>query len=1095
MEISVTLELRSGDGFSQLNCIHGVRPATPGSPRLSFPEAAVNRHALALVAAFVLAAAATHIAHAYELVQNGGFETASLSGWQPFNQGSSGGTGSWYAKSSGNGTYSGLPISAPPAGSWEAVADNSGRVAAILYQDLAIPATTRATLSFTIWLGNAAPGGTYTNGTSLSPTITNQRVRVDLINPATGLLVTSGALALLYQTASGTPTVVNPMVVTTDVTALAGQTVRLRFALVATQGGLIAGVDQVKLDVSPFSIHPAPITGLYYSDVHWGDFNGDGQMEIAMAGQTDPFTRSGWIERYTGGAWQAMATLPPTDYSGIALGDVDGNGTLDVGLQGVMNGPVLQVGVMHGDGTGGFSTSYDPIGAMGGSIAWGDFDEDGDLDALLTGEYNLVPTTYIGRNDGSGHLTFVDAGLPGSYLGNAVWADVTRFGIKDVALTGAAAVRYFDGNGAGTFGDVSTGLVDVDNGRVTVGDMNRDGYDDLVVVGSRPGNLATTKVFSRSGLSWSESMTGLDPVVDAAVTVGDFDNDGWMDVATCGSPGNGAYTRVYHNNGNGTFTDINASLPGVTLGAIAFGDFDGDGDLDLFVQGTDAAGPRSYVAINSTSTVNAAPTPPGMLQSELGDSEFWLEAGLFGGDDHTYPLELTHNFRAGTSSGAVDLIAPASNLVTGRRLVAEPGQAGLATLQRLSIDRIGHNEDVWWDVQSVDQSYLGSPWAGQQRLVLGPVIQSITDIPNDQGGHVRITVQKSVFDDPSRATYQAIGYNVWRLVPPGSMATTIAREGVAVDARTASARLAAADQTADARVAGTRRALQLLRGVPDLSLVEWNGRLFTRSPGRTVANPFGPGTWEIVGSFFAFQQASYVFATETLADSGATGANNQTFMVTMHTTTPSVWFASLSAIGRSVDNIAPGPPTGLSAAYHTGTGNHLTWQAAPETDFESFRIYRGTSPGFTASPATLVASTPNASWADPNYDSAVVYYKVSTTDHAGNESAAVAPGSTSAVDPAGPALAFALQTPSPNPFGEATTISFTLPRGVHARLEVFDASGRSVRTLVNGWQGPGQHVMQWLGDDAAGQRIKAGVYFCRLVAGEFHATRRVARMP
>ena len=79
--------------------------------------------------------------------------------------------------------------------------------------------------------------------------------------------------------------------------------------------------------------------------------------------------------------------------------------------------------------------------------------------------------------------------------------------------------------------------------------------------------------------------------------------------------------------------------------------------------------------------------------------------------------------------------------------------------------------------------------------------------------------------------------------------------------------------------------------------------------------------------------------------SSSDGVNDQTYMVTVHTTTPSVWFASLPVSGHSVDNIAPAPPVGLAAAYHTGSGNHLSWQPAPETDFESFRIYRGSSPG------------------------------------------------------------------------------------------------------------------------------------------------------
>src|SRR4029079_11329332 len=103
-----------------------------------------------------------------------------------------------------------------------------------------------------------------------------------------------------------------------DVAALAGQTVRLRFALVATQGGLIAGIDQVKLDVSPFSLHPAALPGMYSSEAHWGDFTGDGQFEIAMEGATVSSGITGFVERYSGGVWSSLVTLP-TSFAALAL--------------------------------------------------------------------------------------------------------------------------------------------------------------------------------------------------------------------------------------------------------------------------------------------------------------------------------------------------------------------------------------------------------------------------------------------------------------------------------------------------------------------------------------------------------------------------------------------------------------------------------------------------------------------------------------------------------------------------------------------------------------------------------------------------------
>ena len=68
------------------------------------------------------------------------------------------------------------------------------------------------------------------------------------------------------------------------------------------------------------------------------------------------------------------------------------------------------------------------------------------------------------------------------------------------------------------------------------------------------------------------------------VAIGDFDNDGWPDIFVC----NFGKNRLYHNNHDGTFTDV-AEKAGVTLGnwsdGATWGDYDGDGRLDLFVSG------------------------------------------------------------------------------------------------------------------------------------------------------------------------------------------------------------------------------------------------------------------------------------------------------------------------------------------------------------------------------------------------------------------------------------------------------------------------------------------------------------------------------
>ncbi|MEZ6242972.1 MAG: CRTAC1 family protein [Phycisphaerales bacterium] len=133
-----------------------------------------------------------------------------------------------------------------------------------------------------------------------------------------------------------------------------------------------------------------------------------------------------------------------------------------------------------------------------------------------------------------------------------------------------------------------------------VGDFNNDGHPDLFVLG---GALGVDKLFINQGdgtfvnqaAAWGIAATH----AGSGACVGDYDKDGDLDlfVTSLGVVGNmtGNVNRLYRNNGNGTFTDVaaaagvkNSTLPGFPLGdaySPAFGDYDLDGDLDLFVAG------------------------------------------------------------------------------------------------------------------------------------------------------------------------------------------------------------------------------------------------------------------------------------------------------------------------------------------------------------------------------------------------------------------------------------------------------------------------------------------------------------------------------
>ncbi|MDX2475570.1 MAG: FlgD immunoglobulin-like domain containing protein [Candidatus Krumholzibacteria bacterium] len=77
----------------------------------------------------------------------------------------------------------------------------------------------------------------------------------------------------------------------------------------------------------------------------------------------------------------------------------------------------------------------------------------------------------------------------------------------------------------------------------------------------------------------------------------------------------------------------------------------------------------------------------------------------------------------------------------------------------------------------------------------------------------------------------------------------------------------------------------------------------------------------------------------------------------------------------------------------------------------------------------------------------------------------------------------------PNPFNPSTKISFEMATAGHARLAIYDAAGRHVRTLVDGQRAAGSHAMTWDGRDNSGQSAAAGVYLYRFEAGRSVQTR------
>ena len=335
-----------------------------------------------------------------------------------------------------------------------------------------------------------------------------------------------------------------------------------------------------------------------------------------------------------------------------------------------------------------------------------------------------------------------------------------------------------------------------------------------------------------------------------------------------------------------------------------------------------------------------------------------------------------------------------------------------------------------------------------------PTISSALDIPNDQGGKVKLVWTPSYLDaDP---TYGIASYWVWRSVPPNVAEAALRQGGELVS------------DLRQAPRAGVRTFMMQRLGAQSYS-------------------------WEYVSSQVARGFPSYSMVVSTTSDSVA-GSNPMTgFLVEANAATSSAFWNSAPDSGYSVDNLPPVAPAPFTAAYSAGA-THLHWGENGEPDLAGYRLYRGNSAGFFPGPGNLVVAQPDTGFADVG--PAGSYYKLSAVDIHGNESAfsLVTPGGT--LDAAsGVPRELALALASANPGRGGATLRYSLPQAGVVRLVIYDLAGREVRVLANGRLEADDYRARWDGRNETGQRVSGGMYVVRLEAEGRALVRRVVLLP
>jgi enediyne biosynthesis protein E4 len=269
--------------------------------------------------------------------------------------------------------------------------------------------------------------------------------------------------------------------------------------------------------------------------------------------------------------------------------------------------------------------------ATGSGCAWIDYNNDGWLDLyVVSGRFvdgvtkfskpaGADATNHLYRNNGDGTFTDVtaQAGVGGKGFGMGVTVgDYDNDGYADIFVTNWGSSILYHNNGNGTFTDV-TAKAGVENPHFGTGaawiDYDRDGKLDLFVgnylkfdpnakreyfsADAFPGPLDyegdASRLFHNNGDGTFTDVShkaGVDNPMGRAmgVTVGDYDNDGWPDIYVANDT---MESYLYHNNHDGTFTNV-APAVNTAFGANGeatsamnpvFGDYDNDGWQDLFV--------------------------------------------------------------------------------------------------------------------------------------------------------------------------------------------------------------------------------------------------------------------------------------------------------------------------------------------------------------------------------------------------------------------------------------------------------------------------------------------------------------------------------
>ena len=483
------------------------------------------------------------------------------------------------------------------------------------------------------------------------------------------------------------------------------------------------------------------ITPLWDSQAAWGDFDNDGDFDLLISGLNADQIGITILYRNDNGTFVDTNEAFEGLYGGSgAWGDFDNDGDIDLLLTGKKSSNE-DIALIYENTPSGFRNAEAELtGANHGT--WGDYDNDGDLDILLVGSKNLMRFSRIYENE-NGQFSNIGAEIPGVQKGRGRWGDIDQDGDLDILISGQERTdafspvftMYLNNSGDFTYAPLSLWLEDTIS-NAAFEDFNSDG--DLEFLRAKYNDLSTTEVSSDIFSVADPSLPGPLGVEDTLFTVpnfslsdghwGDLDNDGDLDAII---PDEETDTFILFTNDNQEIVKTELEFAATSGNTVTLSDYDNDNDIDILVSGNG----QSIIYNNNSTILNTPPSPPNTIEHVItSDRKEVFLNWTRGNDAETARSGLAYALRVGTSPESGDVVSSMS-LKDGRRKVVDSN----TLIQSLNWKLTNLKPATYfWSVQSLDNSHASSSFSQDQtfstRFINDSFIASLNQAGNIDWG-------------------------------------------------------------------------------------------------------------------------------------------------------------------------------------------------------------------------------------------------------------------------------------------------------------------------------------------------------------------------